>query len=792
MKKFTAAIFLAICVCPIAATLDAGETLPPVKGVAAQPLAAQARRVAQALKFLGQPLTESQQSALQAALKETDETKATRAIQRVLDPLVLAAVNINPESRVKVAAGPVKRDLLQNGWTMFLVKVHNQAGVTAPLRVTSPNSAPVYRKSSGTSKPSSPIKPEHLANRWMTLESYDKQPMMPTLSGLGLEYRILMIYSRDAGNREATLSFDVGQGTQDLGFRNELPLLFDCQPAIEVELQVLDHDGKPTTGQFIIRDGSGRVFPARSKRMAPDFFFHDQIYRHSGETVLLPPGQYEVTYTRGPEYMILKKSITVPDVPRHKETFSLKRWIKLADYDWYSGDHHIHAAGCAHYDAPAQGVKPSAMMRHILGEDLNVGCVLSWGPCWYHQKEFFSGQLDESSHPNYLMRYDVEVSGFPSSHAGHLCLLNLSEDDFSYAEPQTFDWTFDGEQGQFEGRTTERLGQWPSWNLPILKWGQAQGGVVGYSHSGWGLAVPETSLPNYHIPPFNGIGANEYIVDVVHNACDFISAVDTPISWELNIWYHTLNCGYRCRISGETDFPCIYGDRVGLGRVYVKIDDEREEGNQLSYEGWIRGIRDGRSYCSDGLSHLFDFEINGLGVGEKGTDGHISFLALKAGEPLKIKVKAAALLGETPDEAIRSKPLTQKPYWHIERARIGDSRRVPVELIVNGEPVERQEIVADGSMQELSFDYQPTISSWIALRILAAAHTNPIFVELDGKPIRASKKSAKWCLASVDKCWEAKQPRIRKHEQAAAAAAFEHAREAYRNILAQSHDDSGN
>ena len=471
MKKFTAAIFLAICVCPIAATLDAGETLPPVKGVAAQPLGAQARRVAQALKFLGQPLTISQQAALQAALKETDETKAPRAIQQVLDPLVLAAVNINPESRVKVAAGPVKRDLLQNGWTMFLVKVHNQAGVTAPLRVTSPNSAPVYRQSSGTSKPSSPIKPEHLANRWMTLESYDKQPMMPTLSGLELEYRILMIYSRDAGNREATLSFDVGQGTQDLGFRNELPLLFDCRPAIEVELQVLDHDGKPTTGQFIIRDGSGRVFPARSKRMAPDFFFHDQIYRHSGETVLLPPGQYEVTYTRGPEYMILKKSITVPDVPRHKETFSLKRWIKLADYDWYSGDHHIHAAGCAHYDAPAQGVKPSAMMRHILGEDLNVGCVLSWGPCWYHQKEFFSGQLDESSRPNYLMRYDVEVSGFPSSHAGHLCLLNLSEDDFSYAEPQTFDWTFDGEQGQFEGRITERLGQWPSWNLPILKWG---------------------------------------------------------------------------------------------------------------------------------------------------------------------------------------------------------------------------------------------------------------------------------------------------------------------------------
>ena len=32
------------------------------------------------------------------------------------------------------------------------------------------------------------------------------------------------------------------------------------------------------------------------------------------------------------------------------------------------------------------------------------------------------------------------------------------------------------------------------------------------------------------------------------------------------MWYHTLNGGFRTRVSGETDFPCIYGERVGLGR----------------------------------------------------------------------------------------------------------------------------------------------------------------------------------------------------------------------------------
>ena len=36
------------------------------------------------------------------------------------------------------------------------------------------------------------------------------------------------------------------------------------------------------------------------------------------------------------------------------------------------------------------------MMRHILGEDLNVGCVLSWGPCWYFQKQYFEGKVTSS------------------------------------------------------------------------------------------------------------------------------------------------------------------------------------------------------------------------------------------------------------------------------------------------------------------------------------------------------------------------------------------------------------
>ncbi|GIW91098.1 MAG: hypothetical protein KatS3mg109_1530 [Pirellulaceae bacterium] len=751
-----------LMVMAIFASVVRGEELPVVGGVEPQPLKAQVRRLLSALEFLGQPVAGQQLQRLEQALR-LEGAESVLAIQEALDPLVLAAVHINPESRVKVQRGPVTARLVQHGWSVFLVKVHNEGGVTAALRVTSPQSEPIHRRSTASPSPKPTITPADVENRWMDVATFDQQPLTPRLSGLPLEYRIIQIYSRDAGKREATLVFDVGQGTQDLGFRSELPVLFEADPAVEVILEVRDVDGSPTMGQFVFRDPQGRVYPARSRRLAPDFFFHDQIYRHDGESVLLPPGTFEVTYTRGPEYRRLTRTITVPAVPQHRERFQLERWIRMTDYHWYSGDHHVHAAGCAHYESPTEGVTPQDMMRHILGEDLNVGCVLSWGPCWYYQKQFFEGAVSKLSTDKYLMRYDVEVSGFPSSHAGHLCLLRLKEDDYP---------------------GTTRIEEWPSWDLPILRWGKEQGGVVGFSHSGWGLAVPGNELPNYHMPAFDGIGANEYIVDVVHGVCDFISAVDTPAVWELNIWYHTLNCGFTCRISGETDFPCIYGERVGLGRAYVKIPP----GQPLDYDAWVIGIRDGRSYCCDGLSHLFDFQINGLGVGEPGEGGRASVLACRSGDTLDISVRASALLAETPQEDIRSRPLDQKPYWHIERARIGNTRRVPVELVVNGVAVERKELEADGHVESLRFSYRPEKSCWVALRIFPSCHTNPIFVEVDGKPIRASRRSAEWCLKAVDVCWNAKKDRIRPEERQEAAAAYDVARETYRRILAECTD----
>lgn len=765
--------------------------------VEAQPLLAQALRLEEALEFLGSPLPEEDVVQLRALQDKPADRQTVDRIQEILDAYCLAVVSINPEARVKVTRGEASATLMQGGWTSFLVKVHNEANVTAQLEVESPNAlSPLHAPSFNPRvKKEDVITPGEAQYRFLEMHVYRNRPLLPNLSGLDLEYVVVQVYSKEAGRREAEIGFNVGQGTQDIGFRNTIPVLFEIRPAVKVILEVKDHDGTPAMASFLITDGIERIrndsttnlwkmdfhlaaarkeyhepaipkklrgiYPLPSRRVAaydayPDFFFQPQVYRSDGEHVMLPPGTYNVTFTRGPEYIAQVQELVVPsDVSQHRASFHLKRWVNLAEMGWYSGDHHIHGAGCSHYDSPEEGVPPSHMWRQVVGEDLNVGASLAWGPSWYHQKTFFTGKDEPFSTRENIMRNDVEVSGFPSSHAGHVVLLKLKEDDYP--------------------GTTE-IEQWPSWTLPVLKWAKSQGGVVGYAHSGWGLEPQQRTkeFPNYVIPKMDGIGANEYIVTVTQDAVDFYSAGNTPITWELNMWYHTLNAGFRTPLSGETDFPCVYDERVGLARSYFKPE------GALTYEHYVEAIRKGRSYVTDGASHLLDFTVNGVAPGTRESE-----VSARRNERLKITAKVTARLSPEQDDAgraIATRLLDEQPYWHIERARIGKTQNVRVELVVNGEAIASKEITADGQWQDISFDYSAKESSWIALRIFASAHTNPVFVEVDHKPIRI-RKSIEWCREVVDQCWKMKKENIRPSERAAAEKAYDAARKIYEGRL---------
>jgi hypothetical protein len=146
---------------------------------------------------------------LAVLLKEEvkDVGRTLKELQDLLDPLCLAGVSINPESRVKAARGPAAASLVRDRARVVLVKVANEAGITPTLAVGGDE-----LRAPGKTGP----------GRWLEATVLTKRP----LTGCKLEYVPLQLTARQAGKREATLRFDAGQGTQDLGFRAEVPILF--------------------------------------------------------------------------------------------------------------------------------------------------------------------------------------------------------------------------------------------------------------------------------------------------------------------------------------------------------------------------------------------------------------------------------------------------------------------------------------------------------------------------------------------------------------------------------------
>lgn len=737
--------------------------------VDAQPLCAQTRRLIEALNSLGSPLKPADQQSLTGILEHPEAEMVVAEIQRILDPYVLLNVTINPESRVSVSQGHAPPRLLQHGWQIFLVKVTNAGQVTGKLTCSSEQALPDSGQAPasqitatgvappGSSQPIQSITAADVAERWLALDMFDKPPLAPSLSGLPLEYRIIELYSRDSGQREASIAFDVGAATRDIGYRNAAPILFTCDPAHSVRLHILDADGSGATASLTILDSQGRVYPCRAKRLAPDFPFQNQIYRADGQSLLLPAGKYSVSFNRGPEYLTKQQELVVDTDAGSSVELRLERWIDPVKSGWYPGDHHVHAAGCSHYNTPAEGVRPTDMAPQVRGEGLSFADILTWGPCWYYQKEFFRGHIDPASTPRSVLRYDVEVSGFPSSYWGHLVLLQLEEEDYP---------------------GTKRIEGWPTWNLPILRWAKNQGSVTGFAHSGHGLVVPTSDFPNLLIPAFDDNGANEFLIDVTHGLVDFLSAADTPAPAELNLWYHSLNCGFQIPLAGETDFPCLF-EKVGVGRSYVHLPQPPV--GDAGYREWVAGLKNGRSYVSDGRSHVLELEVNDKKLS---SDGH----QLELSGPATVQVKAL-MAAYLPDDltaeaqAIRKKGLDEAPFWHIERSRRGTSREVLAELVVNGRAVASQKIDASGKPQLVQFETDIQQSSWIAVRIFPSCHSNPIYVSVKGKPVRASRQSAQWCMDCIQAAWNRLGHRIANGDQAEANAAKDHALMTFRRIL---------
>jgi TolB protein len=402
----------------------------------------------------------------------------------------------------------------------------------------------------------------------------------------------------------------------------------------------------------------------------------------------------------------------------------VERWTDMAARGWFSGENHIHA----NYGYGAWYNTPQTILEQIEGEDLNVAnlVVANSDGNGVFDREFFRGKLDPLSTPRHLLWWNEE---FRSTLWGHMTLFHL---------PQVIEPVFTG----FKDTTNP-------WDIPtngdIAQRTRAVGGAVSYTH-------PTSNRDD----PYNAAyGAKGLPVDIATGQIDAMDVMGWIYESSIPLWYRVLNCGFRVPAAAGTD---VFLNRIpnsppGWGRVYVHLPEG------LTYDGWVRGVKAGRSFVSNGP--VLEFDVNGKSMGE--------VLALDGSGKVRIKGRARA----------------QHPLEKLE-------------LIVNGVVAATGTISADKMDATLETEVAIERSGWVALRASGpaangwmganwgmGAHTNPVWVEVKDRPMD-SRVEAEYFLGWIDRL----EAEVKKRDRLPAGGAdhvgrhFLIAREIYRRIAA--------
>jgi hypothetical protein len=135
--------------------------------------------------------------------------RSIEALESAVAGIVALRVHVNPEARVKLHAVTPIGDLVVGRPRTVLVEVVNEAGVTAALVLEALDLA------GGAPRPAT----------FCTVTLADDERSSPRLTGEPVEWKLATLSLDSPGRREVRLEADVGQGTQDLGFRATADLL---------------------------------------------------------------------------------------------------------------------------------------------------------------------------------------------------------------------------------------------------------------------------------------------------------------------------------------------------------------------------------------------------------------------------------------------------------------------------------------------------------------------------------------------------------------------------------------
>jgi hypothetical protein len=357
---------------------------------------------------------------------------------------------------------------------------------------------------------------------------------------------------------------------------------WDVRPLVQLRVNLLDEDGKPTAARVYLTGADGLAYAPygtinRYTAMSAEPYFDAE----NAFVVDVPEGETLIEATRGEEYELTSHKVTAAkDGPA--VTLRLKRWANMAAKGWYSSDAHIHA----NYTADQhQVIDLNDIRLYVHAEDLNNAnmMVANSGDAFVHDIQYFEGKPNAISEPGYVVYWNEEMRN--RGMYGHMSFFGLKKLIYPLytAFPNTpYPEDYPPNYAQADGAKRDNA-------------------AVDYVHP--------ANAPNFE--DLGGAGAHELPVDLALgkvDAMDVVSNLDEIAAMEL--WYRLLNCGFRLAISAGTDSFTNVADHYtpGGGRVYVHA------GAALNYDDWVREYKRGHSFASNGP--VLSFTVDGHEAGD--------------------------------------------------------------------------------------------------------------------------------------------------------------------------------
>ena len=469
------------------------------------------------------------------------------------------------------------------------------------------------------------------------------------------------------------------------GRTKPIPLEGSVVRAGRLRVRVLDEEGAVTPARIYLTGADGRAYrpaEAQARVSNADYGqpFGGDYYFYSGGDfqVDLPPGEATLEVVKGFEYQPVSQAVSIASGGSSTAEIRLQKPFDLRPQGWFSGDTHVHPNV---YDDHL--MRPADVLLIARAEDLNLPQLLVCNDVSSHinDRQYFQGRPHRLSEENTILYWNQEMrAGDVNNHVGYLGLKTL-------VQPAYVGWP----------RTPFSFDYPPNYQMGLAA--KAQGAVVTYVHPG---------LPS------------QYPVDIALGAADTIDVMcqrNEDINTEH--WYQLLNCGFQCPISAGTDafLNTPYHLTAGAGRIYVRA------GSPLTYEGWLKAYREGRSFATNGP--LLKFRVNGKEAGEE------------------IRWESGSLSLEIEADAVSHVPMTR------------------MDLIVNGQVAASQEAEEGGKLIRLNREMEISDSAWVAVRVYGGphklipndtslyAHSSPVYCYRGDRRI-AFRESAAFFVRQID------------------------------------------